>query len=159
MIARPCIDCGEVIPSGSRCDECKPQRPARDRVRAKDHPHANPARWKRISTTARRRQPWCLDCGTSRDLTTDHVIPVVERPDLAYEVLNVAVRCRPCNGRKGDTCTAAERIAVLAAIAVRKARAARFYAAETRGVAPTSQPVRPSVKPQGALHTAGDGRC
>jgi hypothetical protein len=56
----------------------------------------------------------------------DHVIPIAERPDLAYE-LNTTVRYRPCNGRRADNCTDLERQTVLDAIAAGKARLARFY--------------------------------
>ncbi len=99
MTARPCIDCGEPTP-GTRCPDCQAER-ARQRPRkARGHVHENPARWKALSARARRLQPFCLDCGSTVDLTADHVIPVSERPDLALRIENVAVRCRRCNGRK-----------------------------------------------------------
>lgn len=60
-----------------------------------------------------------MDCGTKDNLTGDHIIPVSERPDLAYELLNVTVRCRSCNGRRANHCTDAERQQVLDALAAR----------------------------------------
>ncbi|MFT9539150.1 HNH endonuclease [Mycobacteroides abscessus] len=111
---RPCLGCGRLIAKGSRCSVCTPRRD-----RPKNHPHTNTTRWKKLSATARRQQPWCLDCGTTEYLCADHIIPVAERPDLAYEELNITVRCRTCNGRRADHCTDADRNQVLAAIAAR----------------------------------------
>ncbi|WP_258043812.1 HNH endonuclease [Mycobacterium kansasii] len=101
----------------------------------------NGAQWKRLSASARRRQPWCLDCGAVNDLTTDHIIPIHEAPELAYEPANIAVRCRPCNSARGTHCTHDERQAV--------------YAALTRGGAPKKGAFRRGGKARGALHTAG----
>ncbi|WP_165612471.1 HNH endonuclease [Mycobacteroides chelonae] len=75
-----------------------------------------------MSMRARKQQPWCIDCGTTSALTADHIIPIAERPDLAYEELNITVRCRTCNGRRADHCTDADRNQVLAAIAARVKR-------------------------------------
>ncbi|WP_230865189.1 HNH endonuclease [Mycobacterium canetti] len=108
----------------------------------------NGGRWKRLSAAARRRQQWCLDCGAVDDLTTDHIVPVTEAPELAYEAANVAVRCRPCNSKRGTHCTDTERQAVHNAINAKKAR-------KTRGHAPEARGIRRGVKAQGALHTGG----
>ncbi|WP_268892839.1 HNH endonuclease [Tomitella fengzijianii] len=61
-----------------------------------------------FSKRLRRLQPWCSKCGSVNDLTVDHIIPVVHRPDLEFDVSNCDVLCRSCNGRKdaltrGDT--------------------------------------------------------
>ncbi|KAA1248799.1 HNH endonuclease [Mycobacterium simiae] len=147
MTLRPCIVCGEVT-AKSRCEDHRPKRPAKDLPR--DHPHMNPARWKAASASARRRQPWCLDCGAVEDLTVDHVISIDEDPSLAYEPLNFAVRCRPCNSRRGATgCTDDERMAILDAITAR----------ETRGGTPRQKGLRRGGKAQGALHTRGGYAC
>ncbi|POX82189.1 HNH endonuclease [Mycobacterium kansasii] len=138
MTLKPCLVCGEPA-ANSRCDEHRPKRPAKDLPRR--HPHMNGAQWKRLSASARRRQPWCLDCGAVNDLTTDHIIPIHEAPELAYEPANIAVRCRPCNSARGTHCTHDERQAV--------------YAALTRGGAPKKGAFRRGGKARGALHTAG----
>lgn len=114
---RPCIGCGKLIAKGSRCGQCTPKR-----QRPQGHPHTNNGRMKRLSKATRKAQPWCLDCRTATDLTADHVIPVAERPDLAFEPLNLTTRCRSCNGRRGDRCTDAERAQVLDAITQRHKR-------------------------------------
>lgn len=41
----------------------------------------------------------CLDCGTRRDLTVDHVQPESKGGPTTLD--NLATRCRPCNSRKG----------------------------------------------------------
>jgi hypothetical protein len=64
------------------------------------------------------------------DLCADHIVPIAERPDLAHDELNITVRCRSCNGRRGDTCTDAERQQVLDAIEARKQRLARYYVSQ-----------------------------
>lgn len=128
---RPCIKCGALIASGSRCTECK--LPSAPKNRPRDHPHANPAAWKRLSKAVRKAQPFCLDCGRTDELHADHIIAVSERPDLALERLNITVRCPTCNGRRGSKCTDAERAAVLAAIAERKQRQQAYYLRENAG--------------------------
>ena len=70
---------------------------------------------------------WC----NSRPMRGPHH-PIAERPDLAHEQLNVTVRCRSCNGRRGDTYTDAERAEVLNAIGLRRERLQRFSACEQK---------------------------
>jgi hypothetical protein len=41
----------------------------------------------------------CVDCGTWRGLTADHIVPEVNGGPTVLE--NLATRCRPCNSRKG----------------------------------------------------------
>lgn len=87
---RPCLDCGTPT-EGTRCPE---------HTQAKTHDlsataRGYDARWQRLSTRARRLQPWCLDCGTTDDLTGDHL----QWPATKLE--HVAVVCRACNTRRG----------------------------------------------------------
>ena len=62
---------------------------------------------------ARKASPFCEFCSATQNLSADHIIPVSERPDLAYEVANIRVLCLECNGRRGNNCTDEEREAVL----------------------------------------------
>src|SRR5690348_3942229 len=46
-----------------------------------------------------RQQPWCSQCGSTEDLTADHIIP---RSKGGRNVLsNYKVLCRSCNSSKG----------------------------------------------------------
>lgn len=122
-LPRPCNDpsgCGELVKGASRCPAHRIK--ATKKHHPKSHPHANSYRFQKLSLSVRKTQPWCLDCNATVDLCADHIIPIAERPDLAYERLNLTTRCRRCNGRRADTCTDTERQAVLDAIAARRRR-------------------------------------
>ena len=41
----------------------------------------------------------CVKCGTLEDLTTEHIKPVVDYPELALDVANLTTLCRSCNTR------------------------------------------------------------
>ena len=43
----------------------------------------------------------CMYCGSSEQLTIDHVLPVKKHPDMAMDVENMVIACKPCNSRKG----------------------------------------------------------
>src|SRR5699024_2040843 len=94
VTATSCIECGELS-DGPHCDQHKPK------PRNRSHFRSNPAAWKQLSARLRRMQPWCTICGTSDDLTVDHIVPYDERPDLAYEISNLQVLCRKHNSSKG----------------------------------------------------------
>lgn len=118
MLSRPCIDCGDLIPTGSRCPDCQPKRTT-TKTRRERH---RPAAWDRLSKRLRRASPFCEFCSATDDLISDHIIPISEDPTLALEPLNCRVLCRSCNARRKDTCTDEERQMVRARIAARKAR-------------------------------------
>ncbi|WP_074334892.1 HNH endonuclease [Mycobacteroides abscessus] len=118
---RPCIGCGQLIPSGSRCTAC--QRPRNNNYqRGKRGRTASDWRWRKLSQKLRRLSPFCERCSKTTDLTVDHVIPPTERPDLTYDALNLRVLCRSCNGSRGNRVTDQERQQVLDAIAERMKR-------------------------------------
>ncbi|MBN7452622.1 HNH endonuclease [Mycobacteroides abscessus] len=99
MLSKPCIKCGEPAP-GTYCSGC---RPADTRIRNRRGQAAYDPHWRKLSQRARKLQPWCLDCGAVDDLTADHIIPKSVAPELVHVAANVAVRCRPCNSRRGAT--------------------------------------------------------
>lgn len=116
---RPCIGCGALIPSGSRCGQCRPKRPPTPGRKGRT---ATDWRWRKLSQKLRGLSPFCEKCLATSDLTVDHIIPPTERPDLIYEVLNLRVWCRSCNGSRGNRVSDQERAQVLDAIAARAAR-------------------------------------
>lgn len=102
---KPCIDCGQPAP-GSRCTECKVERARAGYVRAADRRGTTAergygSRWRRLSERARARQPWCSVCGTSEDLTVDHLVPLAAGGPRHPRLGDVIVLCRSCNSRKG----------------------------------------------------------
>ena len=44
----------------------------------------------------------CVVCGTTKNLTVDHIKPLRKYPDLARDITNLQVLCRLCNRGKGD---------------------------------------------------------
>jgi 5-methylcytosine-specific restriction endonuclease McrA len=85
-----------------------------------------------LSQRLRKQSPFCELCGATADLTLGHIIPVSEAPELAYEICNLRVECRPCGSRRGTNCTEAERHAVSLAIEQRKQRAGAFYRGQAK---------------------------
>tara|TARA_B100000614_G_scaffold235507_1_gene232309 strand:+ start:281 stop:541 length:261 start_codon:yes stop_codon:yes gene_type:complete len=50
---------------------------------------------------AKRRDGWaCVQCGSRHRLEVDHVRPVRDRPDLAFELTNLQTVCASCHTRK-----------------------------------------------------------
>jgi 5-methylcytosine-specific restriction endonuclease McrA len=43
----------------------------------------------------------CMYCGSSEQLTVDHVLPIAKHPELAMDMENMVIACKPCNSRKG----------------------------------------------------------
>lgn len=86
---RQCLQCGRVSDQ-SRCDRHRlPDRRPSPAARGYD------AAWRKLSKAARSAQPWCTDCGTTADLTADHL----RWPALSLD--DVEVVCRSCNSRRG----------------------------------------------------------
>ena len=94
---RPCLKCGEPVAGASWCPEHKPQPTKSRRDRGYE------GQWRKISARARRKQPWCSDCGTVEDLTADHTPESWEAHDAGKPITLdlVDVVCRPCNSRRG----------------------------------------------------------
>lgn len=103
MTLRPCLDCGTPVDT-PRCSECAPPV-ERERHNRKSSPRARgyDSQWDRLSKRARALQPFCSDCGTPHDLTTDHSPEAWEAREngKSIKLAMVSVLCRPCNARKG----------------------------------------------------------
>lgn len=99
MLPRPCVDCG-VIVRASRCKSCSR---VRDRRRPTRTQRGYDYKWNKLSKQLREIHPFCKQCGSTKDLTVDHIIPLVDlHPELRYEISNLQVLCRRCNSSKGD---------------------------------------------------------
>ena len=112
-----CLDCGALAPpppaGPSLCERCRERRPRPARRTTGDR-RSNPAtiarrrasqrfystpEWRRVRDAVRARDGECLMCGTTVNLTVDHVVPIARAPDLALEPANLRTLCRRCHGR------------------------------------------------------------
>lgn len=59
--------------------------------------------WQKLSKRARRLQPFCLDCGSEHDLTTDHSMTAWQRiaDGKTVRLKDIDVVCRRCNSERG----------------------------------------------------------
>jgi 5-methylcytosine-specific restriction endonuclease McrA len=92
----PCLYCG-VLSRGSACNACLRQIEARD-PRRKNRPYDH--EWNKLSKLARQIQPWCSRCGSKKDLTADHILPLAAGGSNILE--NIQVLCRRCNSGRRD---------------------------------------------------------
>jgi len=132
-IPKPCLICGTPTEDTSRCPDCTPPTHALSATR-----RGYDAAWRRLSTRARRLQPWCTDFGTVEDLTTDHSIEAWQQREEGKEITLdlIDVVCRSCNGKRG------------------RARPTSTSSSTTPGRSPSTGP-GPLGKPHPAIHTPG----
>lgn len=58
-------------------------------------------RWPALRLEALRRDGWqCVQCGRRGRLEVDHILPVRERPDLAFVLANLQSLCGSCHAKK-----------------------------------------------------------
>ena len=58
-------------------------------------------RWKALRQQVLRRDNYkCVSCSAAGDLEIDHVKPVRDAPELAYEIDNLQALCRQCHSAK-----------------------------------------------------------
>jgi 5-methylcytosine-specific restriction endonuclease McrA len=84
--AMRCLRCGQRTRNGSYCTACARMRRAiydRDRRR---------------SAAAVQASPYCAECGSTSDLTADHIVPISKGGALGP----LRVLCRTCNSRRGS---------------------------------------------------------
>lgn len=98
---KPCIVCGEPSTT-TRCAE-HTTRPVPIVERASARARGYTSTWDKLSKRARRLQPFCSDCGTTDNLSTDHSPEAWRRHDagLPIRLQDVDVVCIPCNNRRG----------------------------------------------------------
>lgn len=98
-MTKPCLSCGVPTGAGSRCQPCQDVQGRSPDLRRGRKRARRPAAWDRLSRRVRRAQPWCEWCGTSVDLTTDHVQRLADGGPMLPGPDGVRVLCRPCNSR------------------------------------------------------------
>jgi len=58
-------------------------------------------RWPALRQAARRRDDWqCVACGHRGRVEVDHIQPVRNAPELAFDLSNLQCLCRRCHSRK-----------------------------------------------------------
>lgn len=61
----------------------------------------NDKRWPALRLAAKRRDGFkCVKCGAIGRLECDHILPVRDRPDLAFELTNLQTLCIRCHSAK-----------------------------------------------------------
>jgi len=94
-----CIDCGDLT-TGTRCQPCQATRDQRvNQRRAEMGTLGAPWSWRATSRAVRRRQPACTVCGTTQDLTVDHIEP--RTAGGSDDLANLTTLCRRHNSAKG----------------------------------------------------------
>jgi 5-methylcytosine-specific restriction endonuclease McrA len=108
MGMKACLNCGDLS-AGSRCPLHTSQHATqstakyRERIGYTNTAMGYGSQWQRLSRLARKLQPFCSDCFTDEDLTTDHSAEAHERQarGLAVRLADVDVCCRSCNSKRG----------------------------------------------------------
>ena len=97
-LIKACAECG-ALTGAARCANCKPRDTKKSATK-----RGYGSAWQRLSTRARRLQPWCSDCGAVNDLTVDHSKDAWEAHEAGREITIdlVDVVCRACNSRRGQ---------------------------------------------------------
>lgn len=58
-------------------------------------------RWKAVRLQAKRRDNWqCVKCGAKTRLEVDHIIPLRDQLNLAYDLDNLQTLCASCHTKK-----------------------------------------------------------
>jgi 5-methylcytosine-specific restriction endonuclease McrA len=100
-LPRPCLDCGRLIPSGTRCGRCRKTQDAKRGTTKQRGYHDG---WDRLSKRVIARDGGVcqlqLSCCTQIATTTDHIVP--RSKGGSSEESNLQAACRPCNSAKRD---------------------------------------------------------
>lgn len=100
MVLQPCVECGELSQK-NRCFAHRLKSAPKDREA--HAAYANRSKWRRMSRKLRKQSPHCELCGTSDDLTVDHIVRVTDKPEWTYEEDNCRILCRYHNGKLAST--------------------------------------------------------
>lgn len=59
------------------------------------------SRWKAVRLQVKRRDGWkCVECGERSRIEVDHIKPIRDAPELAFEITNLQCLCIRCHARK-----------------------------------------------------------
>jgi 5-methylcytosine-specific restriction protein A len=91
--------CPERTTRAGRCSKHRQAAAASLRIRQIWQPYKDP-RWPALRKRVLREEPWCRDGCGERSTVADHIIPVSERPDLAFTRSNLQGLAADCHSRK-----------------------------------------------------------
>lgn len=60
----------------------------------------NTYRWKKLRAESIKNHPYCSECGSTENLTCDHIQDANGDPELFYMPENIEVLCSECHNRK-----------------------------------------------------------
>lgn len=144
MTLQPCCECGELSLK-NRCVKHRLKSAPKDREA--HAAYANRSKWRRLSKKLRKLSPFCEVCGTSDDLTVDHIVRVHDRPEWTYEPDNCRILCRYHNGKIASIPATAEvENEIERKIAARKSERARRLRQANGGEHQTGVKDRPHGK-------------
>jgi len=100
MTMTTCIQCGELT-DRAYCPEHRPASAPKTKTTTE---RGYGWTWQKLSKRARRIQPFCTDCGTTENLTTDHSPRAWERYYTGKNIrlIDVDVVCIDCNIARGQ---------------------------------------------------------
>lgn len=99
---RPCLDCGRLC-HATRCDACQRAAYTRRNRNRDQFPRKvyGSAEWQRLRKEVVDDAVVCHWCGaTNEKLTADHIRPVSQYRELAYDRENLVAACRSCQTKR-----------------------------------------------------------
>lgn len=96
-MARRCSGCNTLLKLKGSCPVCKEKRYA-----ASGHVYKTKA-WRQLRDQVLSEEPLCRMCRNAMPSHVDHIIPIVDRPDLAFKRSNLQALCVSCHSRKTVT--------------------------------------------------------
>jgi 5-methylcytosine-specific restriction endonuclease McrA len=91
MMGRPCLDCG-TITRATRCPSCARHHDRQRQARRGDLYRKG---WPQRARAQVEAYPVCATCGSTTDLTADHVVP-------GWDESPLQTLCRACNAARAN---------------------------------------------------------
>lgn len=91
-----CLNCGDLTDS-TRCGPCRSEH---ERQRGGANARGYTRTWEKRASEVKKRQPSCVACGTTSDLTVDHIVP--KAAGGTDDITNLRTLCRRHNSSKGS---------------------------------------------------------
>ncbi|MGG5172681.1 hypothetical protein ACQR35_10950 [Pseudarthrobacter sp. J1738] len=103
-LLKVCSECGAVTDQALCIDHRRKPAPSPShQLKGSSTARGYDYTWSKLSKRARQLQPFCLDCGSTSDLTADHSEEAWARKARGQVIRleDITVVCRPCNSKRG----------------------------------------------------------